>query len=79
MDFLAVRGVMLEEPLVAPEVGAVSDDGRVLAVVDSDPNLIRSFLIDVTPQVPALSPGGASALALLLLGLGVARARATAT
>jgi uncharacterized membrane protein len=74
-DFLALRGVALGEPLVAPWVTAVSDDGSVLAVVDEDPNLIRSFLIDVTLPLPASPPWPLLALGLAFTGFVAARRR----
>jgi len=68
--FLALRQVTLEDPLVAPLVTAVSDDGQRLAVVDEDPNLIRSFLIDVAPPVPGLHAWTFVALALAVVVAG---------
>jgi uncharacterized membrane protein len=77
-DFLTLRGIALAPPLVDPEITAISEDGRVLAVVDVDFAGIRSLLIDVTPQIPALSPGAGLALGLLLGGLGSVLARRAA-
>jgi uncharacterized membrane protein len=66
--FLAQRGVALDEPLIEPEIRAVSDDGRVIAVTVSPPAQVGSLLIDVTPvAVPALPPLGALLLAAGLL------------
>jgi uncharacterized membrane protein len=75
-DFLSLRGVAIEDPLSDPDITAVSDDGRVLAVVDSDVSGIRSLLIDVTPKVPALPLVVGLALFSMLAGFGARRVRA---
>lgn len=61
-DFLATRGVALAPSIVDPKVVAVSDDGRVLALVDDATS--DSYLVDVTPRVPALPLAGWWALGL---------------
>lgn len=71
--FLALRGITLPRPLVDPEITAVSDDGRVIAIVDVLPDATLSYLVDLTPAVPALAPWLNAALAASLAG--VARAR----
>jgi hypothetical protein len=79
-DFLTQRGVVLDEPLAEPDVTAVSGDGRVLAVVESSPDVVRTRLIDVTPSaVPALPPLGALGLAGALLYIGMRSSSSRAT
>ena len=79
-DFLTQRGVVLDEPLVEPNVTAVSDDGRVIAVVETPFEFVRTRLIDVTPAaVPALPPLGALGLAAALLYIGMRSSSSRAT
>jgi probable HAF family extracellular repeat protein len=79
-DFLSQRGVVLDDPLTAAELTAVSDDGRVIAVVETPFEFVRPRLIDVTPAaVPGLPPLGALGLATALLYIGMRSSSSRAT
>jgi probable HAF family extracellular repeat protein len=79
-DFLIQRGVVLDEPLAEPDVRAVSDDGRVIAVVESTPEILRTRLIEISPTaVPTLPSLWALGLAAALLYIGMRSSSSRAT